>query len=186
MTSLSSVIRTPIDFLNACVSASVLDISSEKISEDASIVNGTSGPSDCAMPIAMAVLPVLGGPAISTDLPAILPSLTICRIIAAALRAFSWPTSPCDDGRGSRVSGSTPRPRMCEWAAIRFRPRSSLLSAMVVIACFSRQRSAAIALGKTTSLPQPWRRKSDSVSVTTGDRSPGYGSFSLALSACDC
>ena len=44
--SLSSFIRTPIDFLNACVKASVLDISSENISDDASIVKGVSGPSD--------------------------------------------------------------------------------------------------------------------------------------------
>ncbi len=44
--SLSSLIRTPIDFLNACVKASVLDISSEKISDDASMVKGVSDPSD--------------------------------------------------------------------------------------------------------------------------------------------
>jgi hypothetical protein len=37
-----------------------LDISRENISEEASIVNGTSAPSDCDMPIAIAVLPVLG------------------------------------------------------------------------------------------------------------------------------
>jgi hypothetical protein len=77
------------DFLNAWVKDSVFDISSEKISEDASMVKGTSEPSDCAMPMAMAVLPVLGGPAIKTALPAILPSLTIWRITAAAFRAFS-------------------------------------------------------------------------------------------------
>lgn len=59
MISDSSLMRTPIDFRNACVSASVLDISSEKISDEASDVKGTSGPSDCAMPMAMAVLPVL-------------------------------------------------------------------------------------------------------------------------------
>lgn len=81
--------RTPIDLRNACVRASVLDISNEKISDDASVVNGTSGPSDCAMAIAIAVLPVLGGPDMRTARPAILPSLTICRITAAALRAFS-------------------------------------------------------------------------------------------------
>jgi hypothetical protein len=35
-------------------------ISSEKISEPASIVNGVSSPKDLAIPIAMAVLPVPG------------------------------------------------------------------------------------------------------------------------------
>lgn len=137
MTSLSSVIRTPMDLRKACVSASVLDISREKISDEASMVNGTSGPRDCAIPIAMAVFPVLGGPAIKTARPAILPSCAILRITAAALRAFSCPTSPCDDTFGSSVSGSTPRPRMCECAAMRLRPRSSLLSAIVVIGCQS-------------------------------------------------
>ncbi len=59
MISLSSLILTPMDLRNACVRASVLDISREKISEDAKLVNGTSAPRDCAMPIAIAVLPVL-------------------------------------------------------------------------------------------------------------------------------
>lgn len=77
------------DFLNACVKASVFDISSENISEDAIMVNGTSEPKDCAIPMAIAVFPVLGGPAIKTALPAILPSLTICSITAAAFLAFS-------------------------------------------------------------------------------------------------
>lgn len=39
--------------------ASVFDISREKISEDARVVKGTSAPSDCASPVAMAVFPVL-------------------------------------------------------------------------------------------------------------------------------
>ena len=149
MTSLSSVIRTPIDLRKACVSASVFDISSEKISDDASIVNGTSGPSDCAMPIAMAVLPVLGGPAIKTARPAILPSRAILSITAAAFRAFSCPTRPCDDTLGSRVSSSTPRPRMCECAAMRLSPLSSLLSAMVVIGYISLVKPN---MSKTSSL----------------------------------
>ena len=74
---------------NACVRASVLLISNEKISELANIVNWTSDPNDCAIPIAIAVFPVDGGPAMRTALPAILPSFTICRMIAAAFRAFS-------------------------------------------------------------------------------------------------
>jgi hypothetical protein len=41
------------------------------------------------MPMAMAVFPVLGGPAMRTARPAILPSLTICNITAAAFLAFS-------------------------------------------------------------------------------------------------
>lgn len=75
----------------------------------------------------------LGGPAMSTARPAILPSFAICSMIAAALRAFSCPTSPCDDARGSRVWGSTPKPRICEWAAMRLSPRSSLTSGTVEI-----------------------------------------------------
>ena len=65
------------DFLNACVRLSVFDISSEKISDEDSTVKGTFGPNDCAIPMAIAVFPVLGGPAIKTALPAILPSLAI-------------------------------------------------------------------------------------------------------------
>jgi len=41
----------PIDLRKACVSASVLDISSEKISEPASIVKGVSSPKLLAMPM---------------------------------------------------------------------------------------------------------------------------------------
>lgn len=44
MISDSSLIRTPIDRRNAWVNASVFDISSEKISDAASMVNGTSEP----------------------------------------------------------------------------------------------------------------------------------------------
>lgn len=71
-----------------------------------------------------------------TARPAILPSLTICRMTAAALRAFSWPTKPCDEARGSKVSKSTPSPRICECAAIKLRPLSSLLSETVWIICY--------------------------------------------------
>lgn len=42
--------RTPMDRLKACVSASVLLISKEKISLPAMAVNGVSGPRACAMP----------------------------------------------------------------------------------------------------------------------------------------
>src|SRR4051794_7149237 len=59
MISVSSFILTPIDFLNACVRASVFDISNEKISVDVRIVKGTSAPRLCAIPIAIAVFPVL-------------------------------------------------------------------------------------------------------------------------------
>ena len=61
----------PIDFLKACVSASVLDISSENISDPANIVNGVSSPRLFAIPIAMAVLPVPGCPPIRIARPAI-------------------------------------------------------------------------------------------------------------------
>lgn len=59
------------DFLNAYVRASVLDISREKISEPANIVNGVSSPRLLAIPIAIAVLPVPGWPPIKIALPAI-------------------------------------------------------------------------------------------------------------------
>ena len=75
------------DFLKAYDSASVLDISSEKISEAASMVNGVSSPRDLAIPMAMAVLPVPGCPPIKIALPAIFCSLIIWRMIPAALLA---------------------------------------------------------------------------------------------------
>ena len=65
------------DFLKAWVSASVLDISREKISEPASMVNGVSSPRDLAIPIAIAVLPVPGYPPIRMARPAIFCSLII-------------------------------------------------------------------------------------------------------------
>ena len=77
----------PIDFLKDCVSASVFDISREKISEPASIVNGVSSPRDLAIPMAMAVLPVPGCPPMRIALPAIFCSLIICKITPAALLA---------------------------------------------------------------------------------------------------
>lgn len=80
----------------------------------------------------------LGGPAIRTARPAILPSLIICRMTAAALRAFSWPTRPWDAARGSRLVASTPRPRMCECAAMRLRPRRSFDSETVTMGCCSQ------------------------------------------------
>jgi hypothetical protein len=117
----------------ACVSASVLDMESEKTSLPAIIVKGTSAPSVCAMPTnagqannphdhhdldaprAMAVFPVEGGPAKRIARPAIRPSWTILRIMPAALRALACPTIPCEFPRGSSRS-SRPRPRMCECA----------------------------------------------------------------------
>ena len=45
------LILIPMDFLKACVKASVLLISNEKISLPAMAVNGVSVPSDCAIPI---------------------------------------------------------------------------------------------------------------------------------------
>lgn len=88
--SLSYFIRTPIDLLKAWVKASVLLIYSEKISEPASIVKGTSSPKVLAIAIAIAVLPVPGWPPISIARPAILPSLIISRMIPAALLASDY------------------------------------------------------------------------------------------------
>jgi len=59
--------------------------------------------------MAMAVFPVLGGPAIKIDRPAILPSWTMRRITPAALRALPCPIIPCEDARGSRFA-SRPNP----------------------------------------------------------------------------
>eukprot|EP00959_Pyramimonas_sp_CCMP1952_P113038 2362874-Pyramimonas_sp.AAC.1 len=66
----------------ACVSASVLFISREKISEPAIMAKGVSSPSAFAMPMAIAVFPVPGWPARSTARPAILPSRIIDKICA--------------------------------------------------------------------------------------------------------
>jgi hypothetical protein len=53
-----------------------------------SIVNGVFTPKLLAIPIAIAVLPVPGYPAIKIALPAILPSLIKFKIIPAALLAY--------------------------------------------------------------------------------------------------
>lgn len=68
-------------------------------------------------PIAIAVLPVEGGPAMRIALPAILDSCTIFIITPAALRALNWPTIPSAEGIGSSLS-SKPKPLICECAPI--------------------------------------------------------------------
>ena len=98
------------------------------ISDPAIDVNGVSGPRDWAKPMAMAVLPVPGAPAIKHARPAIFPSLIISKTIPAARLALVWPTRPSLFGRGSRVS-SKPRPLMWEWAPIRSIRVTSLTSA---------------------------------------------------------
>mmetsp|Transcript_28404 Transcript_28404/g.55243 ORF Transcript_28404/g.55243 Transcript_28404/m.55243 type:complete len:214 (-) Transcript_28404:3-644(-) len=130
MISASSLMRTPIDLLNACVRASVLLISMEKSSLAARLVKGVSSPRACAIPIAMAVLPVPGWPARRIARPAILPCLIISKITPAALRAWSCPTRPCEFARASRES-SKPRPRMCECAPIRSMRVISFTSAIL-------------------------------------------------------
>ena len=52
------VFLTPIDFLSACVSASVLLISSENISDPPNAVKGVPSPNVWAIPIAIAVFPI--------------------------------------------------------------------------------------------------------------------------------
>ena len=84
MISVSSFILTPIALRNACVRASVLDISIENISLAAMDANGVSSPSVFAIPCAIAVFPVPGAPAISTPRPAIVPSRIIFAITPAA------------------------------------------------------------------------------------------------------
>lgn len=41
-------------------------------------------------------LPVPGSPASKTDLPAIFSSFIISNTTPMALRAFNWPTNPCE------------------------------------------------------------------------------------------
>jgi hypothetical protein len=102
MISVSSMMRTPMERRKNCVSASVRDISIEKISDAASAVKGVSSPSACAMPIAIAVLPVPGWPASSTARPAILPSRIIAATMPAARRASSSARGVGGEGREAR------------------------------------------------------------------------------------
>ena len=85
----------------AWVSASVLDISMEKISEAAIMEKGVSSPRARAMPIAIAVLPVPGCPASSTPRPAILPSLIIWVITPAACRHERTPQQQCESRKST-------------------------------------------------------------------------------------
>lgn len=78
-----------------CVSASVFDISKENISDPAIIAKGVSSPKAFAIPIAIAVFPVPGWPASRTALPAIFPSLIICRITPAACNRENHNLSVC-------------------------------------------------------------------------------------------
>jgi hypothetical protein len=73
MISTSSLIRKPMAQQKAWVSTSVLDMSREKSSEVASDVKGVSAPSDLAIPMASAVLPVPDWPASRTVRQAIFP-----------------------------------------------------------------------------------------------------------------
>ena len=111
----SSLIRTPIDLLKACVRASVLLISNEKIYDPANIVKGTSSPKLFAIAIAIAVLPVPGCPPNRIARPAILPSLIISRMMPAARRASDCPTIPMALCLGSSDS-LIPKPRIWECA----------------------------------------------------------------------
>ena len=58
---------TPMDFLSACVSASVLLISRLNISDPPKAVNGVPSPNVCAIPIAIAVLPEHEDDIVHTD-----------------------------------------------------------------------------------------------------------------------
>mmetsp|Transcript_106324 Transcript_106324/g.295841 ORF Transcript_106324/g.295841 Transcript_106324/m.295841 type:complete len:209 (-) Transcript_106324:2-628(-) len=129
MISASSRIRTPMERLKACVKASVLLISKEKISEPANMVKGVSSPRALAIPIAIAVFPVPGWPAMRIARPAIFPSWIICKMTPAARLAPFCPTMPCDTIRASRAS-SRPRPRMCECAPMRSSRCTSRTSAI--------------------------------------------------------
>ena len=67
--------------------------------EDGEIILCSGEPPMWPLPIAMAVFPVPGWPAISTALPAMWPSLIISRMTPAARREASWPTIPWDTCR---------------------------------------------------------------------------------------
>lgn len=86
--SVSSLILTPIDLRKAWVRDSVLDIWRLNISEPAMAVKGISFPNALAIPMAMAVLPVPGWPAIRMQRPAILPARMVLSMIPAAFLAF--------------------------------------------------------------------------------------------------
>lgn len=68
--------------------------------EDDEMILCSGKPPMWPLPIAMAVFPVPGWPAISTALPAMWPSLIISRMTPAARREASWPTIPWDTCRG--------------------------------------------------------------------------------------
>lgn len=164
MISVSSLMRTPMERRKACVSASVLFISSEKISEAAIVVKGVSGPSACDMPIAIAVLPVPGCPAISTARPAILPSRIICRITPAALRAFACPTMPCETSLASSAS-SRPSPRMWLCAPMRSMRVMSLTSCTLTLeacACASGATRCAAGAGQGAQRTRPRASRAES------------------------
>ena len=80
-------------------------------------MNGVSSLSSFAIPIAIAVFPVPGYPAIRIARPAILPSRIIRTMTPADRRAYSCPTIPWEIARASKLS-SSPSPRMCECAPI--------------------------------------------------------------------
>ncbi len=67
--------------------------------EDDEMILCSGKPPTWPSPIAMAVFPVPGWPAISTALPAMWPSLIISRMTPAARREASWPTIPWDTCR---------------------------------------------------------------------------------------
>mmetsp|Transcript_9073 Transcript_9073/g.26731 ORF Transcript_9073/g.26731 Transcript_9073/m.26731 type:complete len:207 (-) Transcript_9073:2-622(-) len=148
MISASSRMRMPIERRKACVRASVLLISIEKISDPASIVKGVSSPSAFAMPMAMAVFPVPGCPAMRMARPAIFPSWIICRMTPAARLAPFWPTMPWETILASRAS-SSPRPRMCECAPMRSNRWTSRTSAIFL-------GSVDIAARAAWPPPRPW------------------------------
>ena len=111
MISVSSLMRTPMALRNACVSASVLLISMEKISLAAMVANGVSSPNALAMPIAIAVLPVPGWPASSTARPAMWPALIIPRICGGAHGDGGSETRQREKSAAVRADAATRWPR---------------------------------------------------------------------------
>ena len=117
-TSFVSLILMPIERLKFSISTSVFFTSEENTYEATMGQKGTLGPSSCAMASAMAVLPVPGGPARSSALPAIFFDLMRSTATPAASLARACPTMPCEISL-ARPSSLRPSPLMCVWVETR-------------------------------------------------------------------
>ena len=93
-TYLVSLILIPIERLKFYIRTSVFFTYEENTYEATIGQNGTLGPNSCAIARAIAVLPVPGGPARRSALPAIFLDLMRSTATPAAYRASACPTIP--------------------------------------------------------------------------------------------